>query len=87
VRVAAFQAPGVTGSNIWLLPDPAAAAAMPGGHVWPAALTAAHADGSSDGSSTSGSNAAAVRAAVGASVGAVVGVVLLLGAVWLWYNR
>jgi hypothetical protein len=34
VHVAAFQAPGVSGSSIWLLPDPAAVAAMPGGQHW-----------------------------------------------------
>jgi hypothetical protein len=47
VRVAAMQAPGLTATNIWLLPDPAAAAAMPEGHTWPAALTAAQGASSS----------------------------------------
>jgi hypothetical protein len=93
VRVAAMQAPGVSGANVWLLPDPAAAAAMPGGYVWPAALTAlAHSAGSNAGGVSSNAasrhnNQAAVRAAIGASVAAVVGVALLSAAAWLWYNR
>eukprot|EP00883_Tetradesmus_obliquus_P006895 jgi/Sobl393_1/17454/SZX64266.1 len=89
VRMAAMQAPGLSATNIWLLPDPAAAAAMPEGHAWPLALTAARGGSSSSGSSEAGgsSNQAAVKAAIGASVGSAVALALLLGAAWLWHGR
>jgi hypothetical protein len=94
VRVAAMQAPGLSASNIWLLPDPTAASAMPEGHSWPAALTAAHTAGSGSGGSSSSSSgavgtgiSAAARVAIGTSVGLVVALALLLAAVWYWCTR
>jgi hypothetical protein len=89
VCVAAMQAPGLSASNIWLLPDPTAAAAMPEGHAWPVALTAAHT--ASIGSSSSGAGgsgrSASARVAIGTSVGLVVALALLLAAVWYWYTK
>uniref|UniRef100_A0A383W883 Protein kinase domain-containing protein n=1 Tax=Tetradesmus obliquus TaxID=3088 RepID=A0A383W883_TETOB len=90
VRVAAMQAPGLSATNIWLLPDPAAADGMPDRHAWPLALTAARRTGSTSSSSAASggtSHQAAVRAAIGASVGAVVALALLLGAAWLWHGK
>jgi hypothetical protein len=89
VRVAAMQAPGLSASNIWLLPDPTAAASMPEGHAWPVPLTAAHT--ASIGSSSSGAGGSgrsvSARVAIGTSVGLVVALALLLAAVWYWYTK
>jgi hypothetical protein len=95
--VAALQGPGMSGSNMWLLPDPTAAAANPEGHAWPLALAvvAGSSGSSSRGGSSSNSTASAgghsrqvaVKAAVAASLGAAVVVGLLLAAWCCWYSR
>lgn len=66
MRVGAFQGPGVTGTNLWLLPDPEATR-MPG-YSWPAELfaNAAHSD---SGSSHGAPNSVALRAGIGVAAG------------------
>ncbi|WIA15154.1 hypothetical protein OEZ85_001840 [Tetradesmus obliquus] len=84
VRVASLQGPGIVGSNVWLLPDPTAAAAMPEPYVWPLSVSAAPSSGRLGGGSDSRS--AMIGAAVGASVGGAL--LLLLGACcWCWLVR
>lgn len=82
VRVASLQGPGISGSNVWLLSSPSAAAGMPDPYVWPLSVIAAPTS-SSLGGDVAGPRSAAVQAAVGASIG---GGVLLAVLGWLcWW--
>lgn len=71
LTVGSFQGPGITGSNLRLLPDPAAVAAMPGGHLWPATASGAIAGlvAESSGQQHSAGLPAGARAAIGAGAG------------------
>jgi hypothetical protein len=81
VCVRTLQGPGIIGSNVWLLPDPTTAAAMPEPYVWPLSVAAAPTSirlgsGRMDGKS------AMIGAAVGASVGGAALLVLLGVCCW-----
>ncbi|KAF6240407.1 kinase-like domain-containing protein [Scenedesmus sp. NREL 46B-D3] len=73
VRVASLQGPGITGNNVWLLPDRTAAGSMPEPYVWPLSVTITPA-----GHKLSGGSVDSKRVAVGAAVGAGIGGALLL---------
>lgn len=75
MRVGAFQGPGVAGTNLWLLADPAAAKVP--GYSWPSELFDTP-DGSSSSSSSSsnGHSSTALKAGIGAAA-AVLGVLAI----------
>ncbi|KAF8060546.1 RPL6 [Scenedesmus sp. PABB004] len=86
VRVGALQGPGMTGSNLLLLPDGGAAAAMPGGYAWIDDVSAAPTSSRLEPPGPRG-GAARVAAVVGTVVG---GAALLTAAVlgcWWWARR
>jgi len=81
LRVGSFQGPGISGTNIRLVADPDAAAAMPD-YQWPASAAAALSGSPSTGSSTQQGNSGlpvAAQAAIGACLG-VLGVLAVLAA-------
>lgn len=82
LRVGAFQGPGVTGSNLWLRPDPEAAQ-LPG-YSWPSELFAVPSASSASSSGGGGghSASAALRAGIGVAAG-VLGVLAVCLAVVL----
>lgn len=74
LRVGAFQGPGVTGSNLWLRPDPEAAQ-LPG-YSWPSELFAVRSASSASSSGGGGGYSASV--ALRAGIGVAAGVLGLL---------
>jgi type II secretory pathway pseudopilin PulG len=81
IRVGSFAGPGVSGSNLWLLPDPAA---VPQGYIWPAGLGPGHSlDSSTSSGSSSSTGQSKTAAAVGAAVGAAVFMLLVAAAAGL----
>jgi hypothetical protein len=79
--VSSFQGPGITATNLVLVPDADAAAAMPN-YIQPSTAPAAVSANSSSSSEDSSRTSALPMAAIGAVIGAVVAVLLACVAAW-----
>lgn len=90
LTVASFQGPGISGTNVRLLPDHHAAAAMPGYH-WPvaaaAAISGSDAAAGDSAQHSGGGLSGGVKAAIGACIGVLGALLVALGAVLLLWRR
>eukprot|EP00775_Hariotina_reticulata_P007113 gene7113-7327_t len=76
-----FQGPGIIGSNVWLLPDPASTTAMPQPYKWP--FTALMMTSSTGAANSSGQSR--LSEILGAVLGTVLGVLLVMAAVCYYF--
>lgn len=86
LTVGSFQGPGITGSNIKLVADPAAAAAMPG-YTWPATTASTPAAPAGSGNGQGLKAGLSTGASIGIGIGLAVLAALVIAAVLVLFVR